>query len=94
MESESGENVGFFWVLRKPLLLLFCGVSIVQRLSNLLYDVIWSLHSSATPRYYQNILLSYPPEKKKNENYTAIFCHRLGKRKCPTKNQRNNLVEA
>ena len=73
MESESGENVGFFWVLRKPLLLLFCGVSIVQRLSNLLYDVIWSLHSSATPRYYQNILLSYPPEKKKRMRITRLF---------------------
>ena len=91
MESESGENVEYFWMLRKPLLVLFCGVGIVQCVFSFLYDVIWCLQS-ATPRNYQNILLSYPPEKK-NENYTAFFVTDLKKRKCPTKNQRNNLVE-
>ena len=66
MESEGGENVEETIISS----FLFCGVGIVRCLFNLLYpDVIWCLHSSATPRYYQNILLSYP----KRMRITRLF---------------------
>ena len=77
MESEGGENVECFLVLGKPLLVRFCFVVWV------LFGVfsifcmtsfgVWTRRQCNTKKLpeYSVVL----PEK--NENYTAIFCHRL-----------------
>lgn len=92
MESEGGENVECFLVLRKPLLVRFCFVVWV------LFGVfsIFSMTSFGVcirPQCNTKKLLKYSvvlPEK--NENYTAIFCHRLGKRKCQTMQRIKEII--
>ena len=71
MESESAENVGFFWLLRKPLLVRFCFVVWVLFSVFPIFCItsFGDMHSSATPRYNQNILLSYP----KRMRITRLF---------------------
>ena len=93
MESESGENFGCFLVLWKPLLVRFCLVVWVLFGAFSIFCMT-SFGVCTRPQHQSEILPKYSvvlPEK--NENYTAIFCRRLGKRKCPTKDERNNLVE-
>ena len=54
MESERGENVEYFWMLRKLLLVRFCFVLWVffSVFSTFLYDVIQWFHLSVAPRNY------------------------------------------
>ena len=58
MESESGENVGFFWMLRKPLLVRFC-------------FVVWALFSIFPIFWITSFGVCTRPQ---HQDTTKIFC--------------------
>ena len=95
MESESGENVEYFWILRKLLLVRFCGYFSVS-----CHPYVWR-HSVIPPVHSTKKLLKYSvvlvPAKEKEweiecDTRRLLFCHRLDLL-CPVKDKRNNVVE-